>query len=1004
MPIPVNCPHCSQKLEAPDKLSGKRVKCPKCKGAVEIPFLLRDDIVAEEDELKLAPLDDAAPSQLEIVTPVSTPPDAPDVGPDEMDSVTLDSLGPPSEMSRNQPASKAKKSATSQSKPTAGKGRVQAATGPADDDLNELQLAPGPNEFSLGDELEPAEHSAAPASLAVPSAGATTLGAKTARANKSASGRDAATFLAQKWLGVLVGVVALVVLITLCMMGHYIIGPVLGLIGAAIATREILADKRTERFAQRKQENALGGIAGGLSGLFIALMIVGRIIRGIARSNEGAADWLFPVAMIVGGIIVLLAIVLAAAKLSLRFGVLNIIAGGYLCVALLLTLALSMLDLDFSGMNADAAATVTFTEDYRTLPLPGFPDRGEPRAKPGGVQLHSVSLQVPAKQPGSSSRVYVYLPPGEHTDKSLGCVFIAPAGATSFTGMGLGLGDSPEHLPYALAGYAVVAYEVDGEHVDDDRRTDRERAKRFIAAYHAHRAAHAGLVNARNAIEYVLAKFPEIDPQRLAVAGHSSAGRVALVVAANEPRIKACIAYAPDSDFEEAAKELDSQLSDATEYFRSFSPVACAAKIRCPVFLFHARDDTVIAYQDSEKLAGLLKQAGTRVHYQVVATGDHHASMIREGVPGAISWLNSTIGPGTKTPPSRRDGPPTDTVAQETPVVPATPEQEPEEASGTVASKTSTNGENDPAEQKQPDNGFPGDATSLVTGPASGSRREIELANRAYMQQVYVDLISDDGSQLKEQLRWYPRAKQPAIGLRWGIGVTAVGKTSQPTINSLGDFQQLAGAIGMAIAQGIEQRKVEGAFGDLPTSSEPRAERMMMDSGTAVELRATARRRELDCLILISLQTRRALSGKVTDSIMQVEISDVKNRQAAWSSSDISRRELETAQKEGRDPVTNFVANVFQQIDQNYRLQPMPNITAPIAARRAASLVSKSTRDWRPVLMELRYYQTQGLLPAPEAAAHYEKILGAANGKALLDGDIDARQKALSDWFEQKDK
>ena len=43
--------------------------------------------------------------------------------------------------------------------------------------------------------------------------------------------------------------------------------------------------------------------------------------------------------------------------------------------------------------------------------------------------------------------------------------------------------------------------------------------------------AQAGLVNARNALEFVLARVPEVDPKRIYAAGHSSAGTLALLFA-----------------------------------------------------------------------------------------------------------------------------------------------------------------------------------------------------------------------------------------------------------------------------------------------------------------------------------------------------------------------------------------------------------------------------------------------------------------------------------------
>jgi hypothetical protein len=37
MPVPVVCPNCSAKLNAPDSAAGKKVKCPKCQGVITVP-------------------------------------------------------------------------------------------------------------------------------------------------------------------------------------------------------------------------------------------------------------------------------------------------------------------------------------------------------------------------------------------------------------------------------------------------------------------------------------------------------------------------------------------------------------------------------------------------------------------------------------------------------------------------------------------------------------------------------------------------------------------------------------------------------------------------------------------------------------------------------------------------------------------------------------------------------------------------------------------------------
>ena len=53
MAIVFQCQHCGKKIEAPEKLAGKRGKCPKCRQSLEIPPIDIDD----DAPLTLKPLD-----------------------------------------------------------------------------------------------------------------------------------------------------------------------------------------------------------------------------------------------------------------------------------------------------------------------------------------------------------------------------------------------------------------------------------------------------------------------------------------------------------------------------------------------------------------------------------------------------------------------------------------------------------------------------------------------------------------------------------------------------------------------------------------------------------------------------------------------------------------------------------------------------------------------------------------------------------------------------------
>ena len=234
-------------------------------------------------------------------------------------------------------------------------------------------------------------------------------------------------------------------------------------------------------------------------------------------------------------------------------------------------------------------------------------------------------------------QVWIYLPQTRGRAK-LPCVFVAPAGSRLFHGMGLADGDRKEQLPYVRAGFAVVAYEIEGPLSDSPTNGE------FGEAMRAFRDADAGLADARAAIDYALAHVPEIDPRRLYTAGHSSAGTLSLQVAEHDPRIAACVAYAPCCDVPARLGAETLQTLDAAEpgfgaFLTDRSPNAHPADLRCPLFLFHADDDSNVPTAEVAAFSDAVRRTNSHVTFVRVPTGDHYQSMIDQGIPHAIHWL-----------------------------------------------------------------------------------------------------------------------------------------------------------------------------------------------------------------------------------------------------------------------------------------------------------------------------------------------------------------------------
>jgi dienelactone hydrolase len=260
-----------------------------------------------------------------------------------------------------------------------------------------------------------------------------------------------------------------------------------------------------------------------------------------------------------------------------------------------------------------------------------------PRTLDGGITAYSVHLT--GSGPGQTMGPKIYLPAGAHADHSLPCVFVAPAGSNLITGNSMGDSDSPEQLPYATAGFAVVGYDLDGE-------MPAKTTSAMLASIPTFMAAHGGLDNARAAVDYALAHLPSIDPDRLYVAGHSSAATVALDVTAADPRIKACCAYAPCPDVGVRLKPrtvaaIDQRISGFAAFVDDISPARHVAAFKGrSVLLFTALDDSNVPSVTVQQFAAdLAKTPGVTVKLVTVPTGDHYWSMRRAGIPAGIAFL-----------------------------------------------------------------------------------------------------------------------------------------------------------------------------------------------------------------------------------------------------------------------------------------------------------------------------------------------------------------------------
>jgi dipeptidyl aminopeptidase/acylaminoacyl peptidase len=292
--------------------------------------------------------------------------------------------------------------------------------------------------------------------------------------------------------------------------------------------------------------------------------------------------------------------------------------------------------------QAPAVVRAAAANQDGAIEMPPLPELGPGRAIEPGVIFHEVRLPG-GDRPGFAGKLWLYLPAGDHAEHSLPCVLITAAGSNLLKGMELDDGDRAEQLPYARAGFAVLAYELDGALASGRDATEAEMSQaiaRFLAA-------RAGLVNAYVALQFVRARVPPVDPRRIYAAGHSSAATAAMLFAEHEPAIRGCVAYAPAINLtKHFGAETARMLHDAgfDDLVIRHDPMNHEPKLSCPIMLFHARDDGTLPVAQTEASAERLKALGKSVTLVIVSSGGHYDSMIRAGIPRGVAWLQQLAG------------------------------------------------------------------------------------------------------------------------------------------------------------------------------------------------------------------------------------------------------------------------------------------------------------------------------------------------------------------------
>ena len=144
-------------------------------------------------------------------------------------------------------------------------------------------------------------------------------------------------------------------------------------------------------------------------------------------------------------------------------------------------------------------------------------------------------------------------------------------------------------------------------------------------------------------------------------------------------------------------------------------------------------------------------------------------------------------------------------------------------------------------------------------------------------------------------------------------------------------------------------------------------------------------------VLLLTLRLQQGPSKNKPLATLDARILDVGGASSPWVSSPLTNEgQAADVEKSAYD----WVDSLVNQIDDVYKLQPLPDLDAKQVSARVQELNKKKPLDVWSALVEVRCYQLKGLIDADQAGEVFAKLLG-ESGKALAGDDAAARRAAL---------
>jgi hypothetical protein len=181
-----------------------------------------------------------------------------------------------------------------------------------------------------------------------------------------------------------------------------------------------------------------------------------------------------------------------------------------------------------------------------------------------------------------------------------------------------------------------------------------------------------------------------------------------------------------------------------------------------------------------------------------------------------------------------------------------------------------------------------------------------------------------------------------------------------------------------------------GYLGDTPSLAQGIS---FIGVGNKEQLLERVKRDRAEVLLVFDVSSLIAGKGLLNTAI-ELKLYDAVKGTELYKSQSVNNLQASFA-KGKKDPVGQALEGLFRYVEQQVRVQPMPQLRPEHAVGRVETLVSSTQLKPLSTLAEILYYYKQGLLSREQLTEYYGKLIGPDDGKDLALGSPEERKAVL---------